>query len=606
MNAPEYTFLKEAGRLLNSGQTRSLLLTGNIYDIFDTGQEVDETYTPLLEFLLSQWEKTNHMLVVYEINGPIRFVREQDEKFMRNAWTKWRTGYDSNDMAIQKMLNPGKTKAAESHHQKNFDDSLRSAIGNPTVALEMMRQMCLCSRTLEEDSENNSHSLLFLIEAADLILPQGEIGNLSDADRHRVSICHDWFSDPGFCNSNDGVVLLAESRSLINTRVAQLPHVLEVEIDAPTKDQRKTYLLWFKEHYPKGSNLKLWSGDDEFAEITAGLTLQALQQLLKGAVHSGDDLDLDTVIDKVEKFICSQLTEDMIEFKKPSHSLDDTVGFTALKKFLKKELIPRFRATDDSALPGAAVCGPIGGGKTFLFEAVATELNTVVLVLKNIRSQWYGQTDVLFERLRRVLAAMSKAIIFVDEADSQFGGIGPETHATERRLTGKIQSMMSDPQLRGRVVWLLMTARIHHLSPDIRRPGRVGDLIIPILDPEGEDRQAFTQWMIDPVLEKELTQPQQEQLAAVTQGYSAASFAALRSELKAQEKLHKSPLDFEAVLAIIDDHIPPAITQTRRYQTLQALTNCTRKSLLPDPNTDEKQRNDWQEEIKQLEAQGIH
>ena len=25
----------------------------------------------------------------------------------------------------------------------------------------------------------------------------------------------------------------------------------------------------------------------------------------------------------------------------------------------------------------------------------------VVLVLKNIRSQWFGQTDVLFERLRR-------------------------------------------------------------------------------------------------------------------------------------------------------------------------------------------------------------
>ena len=63
------------------------------------------------------------------------------------------------------------------------------------------------------------------------------------------------------------------------------------------------------------------------------------------------------------------------------------------------------------------------------------------------------------------------------------GGVGAGTHDTERRLTGKIQAMMSDPKLRGRVVWLLMTARIHMLSPDIRRPGRVGDLIIPILDP---------------------------------------------------------------------------------------------------------------------------
>ena len=60
---------------------------------------------------------------------------------------------------------------------------------------------------------------------------------------------------------------------------------------------------------------------------------------------------------------------------------------------------------------------------------------------------------------------------------------------------------MSDPRLRGRVIWLLMTARIHLLSPDIRRPGRVGDLIIPVLDPEGEDRRDFLRWVAESVLE---------------------------------------------------------------------------------------------------------
>src|SRR5690606_34811156 len=118
------------------------------------------------------------------------------------------------------------------------------------------------------------------------------------------------------------------------------------------------------------------------------------------------------------------------------------------------------RSTGADALPGAAVAGPIGGGKTFIFEAVAAELNVPVLTLKNIRSQWYGQTDVLFERLRRVLHSLGRVVIFVDEADTQFGGVGAETHETERRLTGKIQQMMSDPQLRGKVTWLLMTARI--------------------------------------------------------------------------------------------------------------------------------------------------
>ena len=151
------------------------------------------------------------------------------------------------------------------------------------------------------------------------------------------------------------------------------------------------------------------------------------------------------------------------------------------------------------------MAGPIGAGKTFIFEAVAAELDMPVLVLKNIRSQWFGQTDVILERLRRVLESLDRVVIFVDEADTQFGGVGPDAHSTERRLTGKIQAMMSDPKLLGKVYWLLMTARIHLLSPDIRRPGRVGDLIIPVLDPPtDEDRDEFVRWMLKPALGKEI------------------------------------------------------------------------------------------------------
>ena len=226
-----------------------------------------------------------------------------------------------------------------------------------------------------------------------------------------------------------------------------------------------------------------------------------------------------------------------------------------------------------------------------------------VLVLKNIRSQWFGQTDVIFERLRRVLEALVKVVIFVDEADTQFGGVGPGAHATERRLTGKIQQMMSDPKLRGRVIWLLMTARIHLLSPDIRRPGRVGDLILPILDPQGEDRNAFLRWVLEGVKTLEVDNDSVTRLDALTPGYSAAAFASLRSNLKA--KAHGKKLDLAGVEAIVRDHIPPAIQKTRRYQTLQALVNCTRRSLLPDPTIDDGARERWQAEILELEAEGI-
>ncbi len=189
----------------------------------------------------------------------------------------------------------------------------------------------------------------------------------------------------------------------------------------------------------------------------------------------------------------------------------------------------------------------------------------------------------------------------MDEADTQFGGVGEGAHETEERLTGKIQGMMSDPKLRGKVIWLLMTARIHLLSPDIRRPGRVGDLIIPILDPIGQDRVDFYTMDVEAyhLISDSLVEWLDKQ--GLSDDFSSAGYAALRSQFKAIP-----PKDEAELRAIVEDFLQPAIQQTRRYQTLQALINCTRKSLLPNPETiTAEMRAQWEEEIRQLEMQGI-
>ncbi|MFH1377928.1 MAG: ATP-binding protein [Planctomycetota bacterium] len=602
---PTTDFLKTAGRVINSGQSRSIVLTGNIHDLFRLKTDDGVEYVPLVNLVASRWSVSSKIIVIYELNGPIRFVRDSERLAVRDAWLKWRTGMNADQIAIQAMLSTNKVRNELKTMSSTFDANLDNAVGNPTVALELLRQMCVCSRTIIDGVPLLRDDFVIIIEAADLVIPEGEISRLSDADRHRVSVCQDWFSDPGFLNGGDTVALLAESKSLINHRIARLPQMIEIGVPSPTQSERELFVDWFDQRLPSDQKLKLWSTRDDLARFTAGLSIHALSQLLKGAKHENRQLVLSDVISKVEEYIQSQLGDDIVEFKKPSHSLKDVVGFSKLKTFLKEQLIPRFRATGAASLSGAAVSGPIGGGKTFIFEAVAGELDMVVLVLKNIRSQWFGQTDVIFERLRRVLDALAKALIFVDEADTQFGGVGPETHDTERRLTGRIQAMMSDPALRGRILWLLMTARIHLLSPDIRRPGRAGDLIIPVLDPEGDDRKEFLLWTVRSSLKDSIDEPQTQQLLQLTQTYSAASFASLKSELKAAAALKGDQLSFDEVRAVIQDALSPAIGLTRRYQTLQALVNCTRKSLLPDPTVGEPERRAWDAEIRALEAMGI-
>ena len=96
-----------------------------------------------------------------------------------------------------------------------------------------------------------------------------------------------------------------------------------------------------------------------------------------------------------------------------------------------------------------------------------------------------------------------------------------------------------------------------------------------------------------------------DKIKELTKGYSAASFAALRSLIKAK----KCRL-LEEVELVAEDIIPSDIESERRYQTLQALMNCTRKSLLtPTCGTSGKemsredlmnQRQLWKDELDQI------
>ncbi|MCE2414365.1 ATP-binding protein [Candidatus Poribacteria bacterium] len=557
------------------------------------------------------WDIPGFILIVYELNGPIRFAKAAEREKVKRAFNLWRGSTEPNldtnaKIGAPRLIQGALERTADEPADTSFTQYMNDAIGSPTLALELLRQFCLLSRTTNTQGEKLlSEKLIILIEATDMLLPEGEIRSLSLQDRHRVSIVQDWISDSSFMEGNDSVIFIAESASLLNSRITRLPQVITVEIPAPGMEERQHFISWFN-NTPKlvDKPLNLWGTQSQLAMLTAGLSIQALRQMLLSARYSGEKLQPDDVINKVSEFIQAQLGEDVVEFKKPAHSLKDIVGNQKLVDFLKAQLIPRITSTGPDAIPGMSVCGPIGSGKTFIFEGLAGELDIPVLVLKNIRSMWFGQTDVIFERLRRLLMALVKVLIFVDEADTQFGSVGTDAHSTERRLTGKIQAMMSDPQLRGNITWLLMTARIYQLSPDLRREGRVGDMVIPVLDPRGEDREAFLRWTLSKVLPGPLPEDAVERLVKLTEDYSAASFASLRSDLEAASLIKKDTLTLDEILAVAEDRILPNIGPIRHYQTLQALVNCTRKSLLPGDYSTEI-RESWMKEIAHLEAMGV-
>jgi SpoVK/Ycf46/Vps4 family AAA+-type ATPase len=551
-----HAFLDQLASIINLGQARSVVLSGNIYDLFYDGTK----FVPLIDFLVAKCKadatqsSKGLLIVTYRLNHDV-VIGENGKKELADVF-KTVTGED-------------------------LDECCQQANGHPTMAMEFLRQLTVCSR-----QSKLKYNLFVIVEAADMLLPEEDIARLNLADRHRIQTMCNWFCDPDFMNGYDSVCLIAESPSQIHGRISRLPQILNVEIPLPNLEERQLFIS--KRTAPAGTPANL-------DQLTAGLSLHALRQLLCQKKVAFED-----VSKKVESFMISQLG-DAIEFKRPSHTFKDVIGYANIKKFLQDEVIPRFQAIDRSvALSGLLFCGPLGGGKTFLGEALAAEIQLPVLVLKNLRSKWFGETDVIFERLSRCIASFNKLVIFLDEADTAFGNLSSEdTHETEKRLTGKIQAMMSDPDLKGVILWLLMTARPHKLSPDIRRSGRAGDLIIPVLDPEGEDRKAFIEWVLGTISQGSVCEGS-DAIDKATQGYSSAAFSSLRSLAKSKGCQTVSDL-----IKVADDLISADIGDTRRYQILQALMNCTRKSLLPQfTGKLEQQREKWRNEIIDLERKG--
>ncbi len=573
------SFALRTREILNGGVSRSILLSGNITDLFPVDSPTDRkrTYHQIIPYHMKMYGGLeNFILVVWEQNGPIRIVTPGARALITDAW---RTATGPNKI-----------------------DALMSG-ENPTVTLEVLRQLCVLSRSKRPDgSPYLSKQLLIVIDGADLILPRSPIAHLSDGALRRIMIMRDWIADPDFQSAYDFLILVGESRSSMSEEITKNPYLVEVGIGLPTTSERKEFLEWCNATAEK--KVKFEGGIASFAKVSAGLSLQTLHQLIKRATAAKSKLGPDDVIAAVEEQAKMQLGEGILEFKRPSHRLADVCGNSRIKQFIADVLIPRIKKGGKGAPSGICVVGPIGAGKTYTFEAMASEIGIAVVILKSIRSMWFGDTDVIFERLERFLRAFDQVLVFVDEIDTQFGGIGPQVHETERRLTGRFNNLISSVANRGKIIVLGLTARVHLLPPDLLRAGRLGDFIIPVLDPSSEDRKEFVAWMLKP---SGITAPSagfMDQIGNIIAGAYAGLFEAYRQELKAQREFKGEDLTEEEVIKALREILPlSTIGPTRERQRLEAIRHTTRMSLL-DPK-DLEVRKDAVVLIRKLELEGI-
>ncbi len=320
-----------------------------------------------------------------------------------------------------------------------------------------------------------------IVRSADLLAPAGVGGNDVNAIASQL---RDWASDGLLSEHAIATFLVADNRNDLHPLVANNPRAASVKVPLPDAPTMAAALTALAPIYPTALRA-LAAEPTRPAAMLAGATLSAIEALLKTREYQRQPLN-DEDLSALKKQLVEKDCAGLIDFIDPMaggtrRTLDDLHGQDDLKRWLRQDLA-LWRANDLAALPmGYLLCGPVGTGKTFMVECLAGEAGVPVVKLKNFRDKWVGSTEGNLEKIFRLVHALGRAYVFIDEADQALGKRdgGSSDSGIGGRIYGMMAEEMSDTRNRGRIVWILASSRPDLIEVDLKRPGRV-DVKIPL------------------------------------------------------------------------------------------------------------------------------
>lgn len=349
---------------------------------------------------------------------------------------------------------------------------------DPLEAVELTGRWVRYLANLRALGRPEKRSVAVILRGADRILPAGNDGGHEQGSL--VSLVRDWAGEAPFADVPFASFLLADSLNDLHPLVSGNPRVSRVRVPLPDAAPLGLALAQLQREHPAAFD----AGSGELAASAAafvGVSISALESLVKTRAHERRPLrPADQA--QVKKQLVERDSAGLVEFVEPRRSFADYHGQEPLKAWLRQD-VALWRAGDLRALPmGYLICGPVGTGKTFLVECLAGEAGAPVVKLKNFRDRWVGSSEGNLEKIFRLVRALGRCIVFVDEADQALGR--RESGGGDSGLSGRLYSMvaqeMSDASNRGKVMWVLASSRPDLIEVDLKRPGRV-DVKVPIL-----------------------------------------------------------------------------------------------------------------------------
>ncbi len=534
-----------------SGAFAMFVLHGNVRDLV-RGDATE--FVPLPRFLNETLFGQRDLILTYDRGGGISFAKSAMQADFRAALA----GYDS-------------------FHGTAYAQALPR---NPDGVLNLLDNY-LRLRLLD------GKKIALIIDFAETIAPAGDVSSMPAEDRNALVILKRWAQNPAFLRSDLTICLIAENQIELHPGIVQNPGVASIAIPLPDDAERLEFIQaqLATTPLPAGSDLT----DTVLAKLGAGLKRVQLQSLISHAVQNRQPLTVKFMTQRKKELIEAE-AGGLLEFVHTRFDLSMVAGNDQAKKKLQNAAAA-IRAGKTDVLPmGYVICGPVGTGKTFLTTCFAGEVGIPAVVLKNFRSMWQGVTEGNLERVLNLLRAMSPIAVIVDEADAQLGNRSSSGDSgVGNRVFAQIAQFMGNTELRGKVIWFLLTCRPDLLPVDLKRQGRAEEHIALFYPDTDEERLALLRAM-QKKTGTGLTSPEAEKFFlehARAGALSGADIEAVLIRARMKSALENDDaVDLQDLQAALEDFIPPSYPTEIELQNLVAVLECTSKSLLPQKYRD--------------------
>lgn len=326
------------------------------------------------------------------------------------------------------------------------------------------------------------------INNADLLAPAIQ-GMLAYDLNSLASLIRDWSSDSALISHSLATFLIIENLNDLHPLIVNNARTAQIKIALPSPGELASAFSVIGASYPTALG-EFHDHLDLLASQLSGASLSMVESTLRTKEHRKERIVSDDVV-KLKKQLVEKDCNGLIEFVESRRTLNDLAGLDKVKAWLRQD-IDLWRKNDVQALPkGYLFCGPVGTGKTFLVECLAGEAAVPVVKMKNFRDKWVGSSEGNLEKIFRLIKALGRCYVFIDEADQALGR--RQSASDDSGVSGRLYSMMAEEMgnstNRGKVIWVLASSRPDLIEVDLKRPGRV-DIKVPIF-PTTTPRESF-------------------------------------------------------------------------------------------------------------------